>query len=74
LTPEVDEFMKTMEEIDLWYEDQMNKAQLEGEQRQKQKIARNLLQENFSLAMIAEVTGLTIEQLQQLQTSPINGL
>jgi predicted transposase/invertase (TIGR01784 family) len=73
LTPKENEFMKTMEEIDLWYEDQINKAQLEGEHHQKQKIAHKLLQENFPLTMIAEVTGLTIDQLQQLQSASNNG-
>jgi predicted transposase YdaD len=73
LTPKENEFMKTMEEIDLWYEAQINKAQLEGEQLQKQEIALKMLGKNLSLETISEVTGLTIEQLQQLQSSPNNG-
>jgi predicted transposase/invertase (TIGR01784 family) len=73
LTPKENEFMKTMEEIDLWYEAQINKAQLEGEQLQKQEIALKMLGKNLPLETIAEVTGLTIEQLQQLQSSPNNG-
>jgi predicted transposase/invertase (TIGR01784 family) len=74
LTPEESEFMKTMEEIDVWYDTQMNNAKLEGEQRQKREIALKMLGKNLPLETIAEVTGLTIEQLQQLQASPINGL
>jgi hypothetical protein len=72
LTPEESEFMKTMEEIDVWYEAQMNQAKLEGEQLQKQTIALNMLQENIPLETIARITGLTIEQLQQLQTDREN--
>jgi hypothetical protein len=67
LTPEESEFMKTMEEIDVWYETQMNNAKLEGERLQKQEIALKMLGKNLLLETIAEVTGLTIEQLQQLQ-------
>ncbi len=70
LTTEESEFMKTMEEIDVWYEAQMNQAKLEGaleeKQRQQQTIALNMIQENISLEVIARITGLTIEQLQQL--------
>jgi predicted transposase/invertase (TIGR01784 family) len=76
LTTEESEFMKTMEEIDVWYEAQMNQAELkgklEGEQLQKQSIAINMLRKNIPLETIAEVTGLTIERLQQLQSSQEN--
>jgi predicted transposase/invertase (TIGR01784 family) len=67
-----------MEEIDVWYETQMSNAELkgklEGEQLQKQEIALKMLGKNLPLETIAEVTGLTIEQLQQLQVSPSNSL
>jgi hypothetical protein len=73
LTPEESEFMKTMEEIDIWYETQMNQAELkgvlQGEQRQKQSIALKMLVKNIPLETISEVTGLSIDQLQQLQSS-----
>ena len=72
LTPEESEFMKTMEEIDIWYENQMNQAKLEGEQLQKQSIALNMIQENISLEVIARITGLTIDRLQQLQSEQEN--
>jgi predicted transposase/invertase (TIGR01784 family) len=50
----------------------------QGEDRATQKIALNMLRKNISLETIAEVTGLTISQLegfvndrlQQLQASP----
>ncbi len=55
----------------------MNKAQLEGELRGKlegklegkKEIAINLLRKNIALDVVAEVTGFTIEQLQQLRLS-----
>jgi hypothetical protein len=73
LTTEESEFMKTMEEIDVWYETQMNQAKLEGEELQKQSIALKMLQENIPLEVITRITGLTIDRLQQLQSSPSNG-
>jgi hypothetical protein len=72
LTTEESEFMKTMEEIDVWYETQMNQAKLEGEQLQKQTIAINMLQENIPLETISRITGLTIDRLQQLQSDREN--
>jgi hypothetical protein len=74
LTPEDTEFMKTMEEIDTWYATEMSRAKLEGtlegeqrgEQRQQRTIALNLLRKNIPLETIAETTGLTLEQLQEL--------
>jgi predicted transposase/invertase (TIGR01784 family) len=44
----------------------------QGEDRATQKIALKMLQENISLEVIARITGLTIEQLQQLQSSQNN--
>jgi hypothetical protein len=73
LTPEESEFMKTMEEIDALYEAEMDRARLEGEQQgkkhQQQAIALNLLRENVPLEIVSRTTGLTIAQLQQLQSS-----
>lgn len=60
--------MKTMEEIDLWYEDQINNAELQG----TIKVALKMLREDMSLETIARITELTIEQLQQLQASQNN--
>jgi predicted transposase/invertase (TIGR01784 family) len=37
-----------------------------GEQEAKAEIARNMLRKNLDLALIAEVTGLAIEQIQSL--------
>ena len=44
----------------------------QGEDRATQKIAINMLQENIPLETIARITGLTIEQLQQLQSDREN--
>ncbi|MEO0013876.1 MAG: hypothetical protein RLZZ535_2265 [Cyanobacteriota bacterium] len=76
LTTEEQDFMKTMAQIDALYEAEINKAkldgQLQGEERQKQSIALNLLRKNISLEMIAEVTGLTIDRLQELRSNDTN--
>jgi hypothetical protein len=73
LTAEERNFMKTMEEIDAWYETQMSNAELKGETRgkeeEKQTIALNLLRKNIPLEIISEATGLTLEQIQQLRSN-----
>ena len=43
-------------------------AEERGEERQKQSIALNLIRQNIPLETIAQATGLTIDQLQQLQS------
>jgi hypothetical protein len=48
------------------------KGEARGEERQKQMIALNLLRKNIPLEIISEATGLTLEQLQQLQSSQNN--
>jgi predicted transposase/invertase (TIGR01784 family) len=44
----------------------------QGKEEERQMIALNMLQENISLETIARITGLTIEQLQQLQSDREN--
>jgi predicted transposase/invertase (TIGR01784 family) len=44
----------------------------EAREEEREKIALNLLLKNMPLETIAEVTGLTIEQIQQLQLSNTN--
>jgi predicted transposase/invertase (TIGR01784 family) len=41
----------------------------QGKEQERKSIALNLLRKSISLETIAEVTGLTIEQLQQLRSS-----
>jgi predicted transposase/invertase (TIGR01784 family) len=48
-------------------------AREEGKDEERDKIALNLLRENVPLEIVSRTTGLTIEQLQQLQSSPSNG-
>ncbi len=43
-------------------------AKQEGREEERQAIALKMLQENISLETIAEVTGLSIEQIQELQS------
>ena len=42
----------------------------EAQEEKAQEIALNLLRANLTVEMIAEVTGLTIAQVQQLQSQP----
>jgi antitoxin component of RelBE/YafQ-DinJ toxin-antitoxin module len=63
LTEEEQEFMRTMEQVDAWFEAEIAKAKQENQQ----EIALNLLKQNISLEVISEATGLTIAQLQVLQ-------
>jgi hypothetical protein len=74
LTPEEQDFMRTMAEVDTWYETEINKAKIEGEARgkelEKQGIALKMLLANIPLETIAQVTGLTIEQLEKLSSLP----
>ncbi|WP_310428360.1 hypothetical protein [Chamaesiphon sp. VAR_48_metabat_135_sub] len=63
--------MKTMAQIDAWYDAEINNAKVEGEQRQKQEIALNLLRENVPIEIVSRTTGLTIDRLQQLQASQV---
>jgi hypothetical protein len=60
--------MKTMEEIDVWYESELSRAKLEG----KIEIALNMIQENIPFEAISRITGLTINQLQRLQISQVS--
>jgi hypothetical protein len=72
LTPEESEFMKTMEEIDALYEAEMNNAELRGKLQGKMAIALKMLQENIPLDVIARITELSLDQIQQLRTSSAN--
>jgi predicted Rossmann fold nucleotide-binding protein DprA/Smf involved in DNA uptake len=80
LTEEEQEFMRTMEQVDAWYDAEIAKAEQKAEERKQQEIAVNLLRQSISLEVIAEATGLTIselegfanEQLQSLQSQPGN--
>ena len=64
LTEEEQEFMRTMEDVDAWYEAEIAKAEQKAQERKQQEIAVNLLRKNIPLETIAEATGLTIPELE----------
>jgi hypothetical protein len=64
LTDEEQDFMRTMEQVDAWLEAEIAEAQ----DRKQQEIALNLLRKNIPLEIIAEVTGVSSERLQSLQS------
>jgi antitoxin component of RelBE/YafQ-DinJ toxin-antitoxin module len=68
LTEEEQEFMKTMEQVDAWYDAEIARAEQKAEQRKQEEIALRMLQENIPLDVIARITQLTIEQLQILRS------
>jgi hypothetical protein len=71
LTEEEQEFMRTMEQVDAWFEAEIAEAEQRAMQKAKQEnqqeIAFNLLRENVPLEIISRTTGITIEQLQALR-------
>ncbi|NJR52931.1 MAG: hypothetical protein HC780_28595 [Leptolyngbyaceae cyanobacterium CSU_1_3] len=57
---------------EIWLEGEQvgeQRGRLEGEQRGRLEVAQNLLLEGMDIELIARVTGLSIEQIQQLQTT-----
>ncbi|MFM7887306.1 MAG: DUF2887 domain-containing protein [Pseudanabaena sp.] len=50
------------------YQDALQEGELKGLQRGKQEIALNLLKIGMSGTQVAQVTGLTVEQVRQLQS------
>lgn len=76
LTTEEIEIMKTMEEIDAWYDAQLLQTRLdgkaEGEELQRRSIALKMLAENLDPSTIAKITGFTPEQLGRLQSDVKN--
>ncbi|MEM6404835.1 MAG: hypothetical protein AAF757_32200, partial [Cyanobacteria bacterium P01_D01_bin.116] len=81
LTPEEEDFMKTMQEIDAWYEAEINKARLEGKVegkvegeflgKLKGKIesASNIIRAKFSASSL---TPRIVNQLQQLNEQQLD--
>ena len=68
LTEEEQEFMRTMEDVDAWYDAEIAQAQ----ERKQQEIALKMLQENIPMDVIVRITELSIKQLQLLQSQPEN--
>jgi antitoxin component of RelBE/YafQ-DinJ toxin-antitoxin module len=67
LTEEEQEFMRTMEQVDAWFEAEIAEAQ----ERKQQEIALKMLQKNMPLETIAELTELSIEQLETLRSRSV---
>jgi hypothetical protein len=59
--------MRTMEQVDAWYDAEIAKAEQKAQERKQQEIALRMFRENISEDVIERVTGLTIEQLQSLR-------
>jgi predicted transposase/invertase (TIGR01784 family) len=55
------------------YREAREEGREEAREEEREKIALNMIQENIPLEVVARITGLSIEQLQQLQSSPSNG-
>ncbi len=76
LTEEEQEFMRTMEQVDAWLEAEIAEAEQKATQKAKQEsqqeIALKMLRKNMPLETIAELTELSIEQLQVLRLQPEN--
>ncbi len=76
LTEEEQEFMRTMEQVDAWFEAEIAEAEQKAAQKAAQKakqenqqdIALKMLQENIPLDVIARITELTIEQIHTLRS------
>jgi antitoxin component of RelBE/YafQ-DinJ toxin-antitoxin module len=80
LTEEEQDFMRTMEQVDAWYDAEIAKAEQragqkaaqKAKQESQQEIALKMLRKNMPLETIAELTELSIEQLQFLRSQPEN--
>ncbi|MEB3292348.1 MAG: hypothetical protein VKJ24_04245 [Synechococcales bacterium] len=63
--------MKQKEEImytmTSWEEKGMEKGVEKGREKERQTIALNLLRQGVAIETIAQATGLTLEQLQEMQ-------
>ncbi len=77
LTEEEQEFMRTMQDVDAWYEAEIAKAEQKAKQENQQAIALKMLRENIPVETISRITELSIselegfanDQLQQLRSN-----
>lgn len=71
LTPEDEDFMKTMEQIDAWYEAEINKARLEGklegEFLGKLKSASTIIRAKFGAEVLTPQIVSQLEELNEQQ-------
>ncbi|BAZ10554.1 hypothetical protein NIES4071_23770 [Calothrix sp. NIES-4071] len=71
LAPEEEDFMKTMEEIDAWYEAEMNKAKSEGKLEGKIESANTIIRVKFGNEVL---TPQIVSQLQKLNANQLDDL
>lgn len=71
LTEEEQEFMRTMEQVDAWFEAEIAEAEQKATQKNQQEIALKMLRKNMPLETIAELTELSMEQLQTLRSHSV---
>jgi antitoxin component of RelBE/YafQ-DinJ toxin-antitoxin module len=75
LTEEEQEFMRTMEQVDAWFDAEIAEAKQKAAQKAKQEnqqdIALKMLQKNMPLETIAELTELSMEQLETLRSRSV---
>jgi hypothetical protein len=66
--------MRTLANIDTWYEEVFTKAKLDAEargvERANRRIALNMLRENIPLERIAELMDLTTAEIERLSSLP----
>ncbi len=75
LTEEDREFMRTMEQVDAWFEAEIAEAEQKAAQKAKQEnqqdIPLKMLRKNMPLETIAELTELSVEQLRSLRSRSV---
>jgi hypothetical protein len=67
LTPEDRDFMKTMEQIDAWYEAEINKARLEGQLKGKIESVHTIIKAKFGVSALTPQITSQLEQLDSQQ-------
>ena len=72
LTEEEQEFMRTMEQVDAWFDAEIAQAEQKAQAQKQQEIALNLIEENVPLEIISRTTGITLERLQILRSQSEN--
>jgi hypothetical protein len=68
LTEEEQDFMRTMEQVDAWFDAEITEAAQKAKERKQQEIALKMLRKNMPLETIIELTELSMEQLKSLQS------
>jgi antitoxin component of RelBE/YafQ-DinJ toxin-antitoxin module len=72
LTEEEQDFMRTMEQVDAWFDAEIAEAEQKAKQENQQEIALKMLQENIPLDVVARITELSLDRLQSLRSQSRN--